>query len=135
MTPSPPNLRDAWSASWRIENVLDPLCTTCRNDLSSYLPIIANKHPRDRAALLSFTQDRVIRSFFLQTEAAFQSALYDLSDRVLTPLPTYRYYFLTGETHTLLPTASALTSADGVKLFDWLTQMVNDDPGWSSHRP
>lgn len=131
----PANLRASWFSSWRIEQVLDPLCTTCRNDFSSFLPIIASKYPRDRAALLSFTRDRVIRSFFLQTEDAFQSSLYDLSDRVLDTLPTYRYYYLTGETHTLLPIANAVTSDDGVKLFDWLTQMVTDAPGWSSHRP
>lgn len=131
----PANLRGAWSASWRIENVLDPLCTTCRNDFSSYLPLLANKYPRDRVALLSYTQDRTIRTFFQQTGDTFQANLYDLSARVLDPLPLYRYYYLTGDTHTLLPTASALTSADGVKLFDWLTEMVNDDPGWSSHKP
>jgi hypothetical protein len=131
----PPFLREAWFASWRIENVLDPLCTSCRKDLSSYLPIIANKYPRDRAALLSFTQDRVIRSFFLQDGNAFEANLYDLSARVLDPLPSYRYYYLTGDTHTLLPTASTRTSADGVPLFDWLTQMVSDDPAWASRKP
>ncbi|HEX2573848.1 MAG TPA: pectin acetylesterase-family hydrolase [Polyangia bacterium] len=131
----PADRRDAWFTNWRLDNVLDPLCPTCRNDFSSYLPVLANKYPHDRVALLSFTQDQVIRLFFNQDGNTFQANLYDLGTRVLDPLPSYRYYYLAGDTHTLLPTASTRTSADGVTLFDWLAQMVGDDPTWISHKP
>src|SRR5207237_1245800 len=95
--------RTAWYAAWRLDLTLDPQCPGCKDDLSLLLPALAQKYPDDRMALLSYTQDQTIRNFMLKSPQEFQTDLYDLAAQRIDPIPSFRYFFEAGETHTLLP--------------------------------
>lgn len=121
--------RAAWYASWGLDRTLAPLCPGCRGDLSQILPALAQRHPLDRIALLSSRQDAVIRGYLLQSPAGFERALLQLVDQRVAPLAAARAFLETGEGHALLQDPAA-HAAEGVKLPDWLGQMVLDDPAW-----
>jgi len=129
-----PALRSSWYASWGLDRTLGPICPTCKQDMSALVSNLAAQFPSDRMALLSYTQDGVIRTYFGQTEAEFQANLYSLAASKLDPLPQARYYFVTGTGHTFLGKPSA-TTAQGVPLWTWITQFVNDDAAWTSTKP
>lgn len=131
----PKNLRDAWYASWNLKATFGTLCPNCQNDLSDMINIMAKKYPGERLSLLSYTEDQVIRGFFgNQNAMTFKGNLYDLADRRLATQPNFKYYYVTGDSHTFLGSPGK-TSAQGVKLWDFLAKQVSDDPAWASTRP
>jgi hypothetical protein len=130
-----PAVRAAWFVSWRLDEVLLPLCgTACLEDLSEIFPVLSRKYPQDRLSLLSSTRDSVIRSFVLLEPARFEDALLRLTTEVIAPLPNARTFLVTGSSHTLLGAPASFT-AGGVRLDEWLRRQVEDDPAWSSVGP
>ncbi|MBL9007683.1 MAG: esterase [Myxococcales bacterium] len=131
----PKDLRDKWYASWNLKATFGPLCANCQSDLSDMINILATKYPTERMALLSYTEDKVIRGFFgAQQPQVFKNNLYDLADKRIAPRSRFKYYFVTGDSHTFLGSPGK-TTAQGVRLLDWLKQQVTDDPTWTSTRP
>jgi len=131
----PKSQRDKWYASWNLKATFGPLCATCQDDLSAMIDILSAKYPNERLSLLSYTEDQVIRGFFgAQAPQVFKKNLYALADKRIAPNPRFQYYFVTGDSHTFLGSPGK-TTAQGVRLFDWLKQQVSDDPAWTSTRP
>jgi hypothetical protein len=130
----PPALVAVWVAAWRIDRVVTPLCPACLADFSKLFPTLAGRYPHDRLALLSSTQDQVIRSFFGYLDgSAFEAAVGRL-EGALDPVAGARYFVVAGSSHTLLPTPSTFTSG-GVELRPWLAQQLAGDPAWKSAKP
>jgi hypothetical protein len=130
-----PALRAAWRSAWHLDALLDPICgTRCHDDLSALVPALAARHPADRMALLSNTQDRVISAFALLPPAAFEAALLVTVHDRYDPLPQARTFLVAGSNHALLA-APASYSAGGVPLSTWIEQMVSGDPAWRSLGP
>ena len=129
-----PALRAVWIGAWRIDRAIVPLCPDCLDDFSKLYPVLASRYPHDRLALLSSTQDLVIRSFLAYLDGpAFEAAI-DRLEGVLDPIPTARYFVVAGSTHTMLPAPATFNSA-GVDLRSWLGQQLVGDPAWTSEKP
>jgi hypothetical protein len=127
-------LLDAWFRSWRLGDVLDPLCgSPCRAGLSPGLAAVAARYPKDRLALLSSLQDSVISGYLLLDGDRFQQELLRLSARVAASLPNARTFLVGGSGHTMLGSPAGV--AQGVSLLEWIAQQVSDDPAWSSQQP
>jgi hypothetical protein len=127
-------LRAAWFVSWRLDESVLPLCPACATDLSRLFPVLAEKYPDDRFALLSSTRDQVIRSFVLLDAAAFEAAILRLADERIAPLAQARTFLVPGTSHTMIGRPDAFV-ADGIPLTEWLRRMVDDDPAWTSVGP
>jgi hypothetical protein len=129
-----PDLRSRWRAAWNLDPVLDAACATCRDDFSAIVPSLVSRHAQDRFALLSTTQDQVIRGFTLLPAPAFEAALrLTVHDR-FDPLPQARTFLVAGDQHALLSHPAAYTEG-GVTLTAWLQQMFDADPAWRSVGP
>jgi hypothetical protein len=128
------DLRDAWYRSWRLDKGLAELCPGCQQDLTAIVPIMARRYPNDRFALLSYLQDGTIARYFQQTPQQFEMNLQRMAAQVLDPLPAFRYYFRAGQNHVMLFNPAS-HSVGGVRLLDWLGQLVADDPTWRSVKP
>lgn len=130
-----PALRNSWYASWRVDKVLDPLCgTACKSDLSLAVRALAARYPNDRMALLSSLQDQTIRSYYQLQPAAFQADLLKMSTDILEPTPNFKYFFIPGQSHTMLGNPANYTSS-GTVLQTWLTRFATDDAAWASTKP
>lgn len=130
-----PTLRDAWLTSWNLGPLLDDICgAECADDFSVAYTKAGEKFPNDRKALLSSLQDDVIRSFMMLSPQAFQAALLEMSAEVIDPQANFKYFFVTGSSHTMLGDPQNYT-VHGLNLLPWMEQMVTDDPAWSSHQP
>ncbi len=141
----PSSSRAAWYASWNMGASLGPFCPDCQSDLSKGLSAILSTYPSDRVALLSHTQDAVIRSFFGTPIAAppfllpqdpltFESELKTLANTVIGPAPNGRSFFTSGTGHPTLEDPSAITTpAPGLPA--WIEQMLSDAPEWASVAP
>ena len=129
-----PAIRAAWFASWRLDQVILPICPGCAQDLSKLYPTLSQKFPGDRISLLSSTRDLVISAFFLLTPSEFEAALGRLTTDVIAPLPNARTFLVAGQTHTMLGAPQRFT-AGGVPLVEWLRRQVEDDPAWQSVGP
>ena len=143
----PAMLRDAFYASWRLGEALDPVCVDCRSDLSAAFRALAKLHPGDRIAFLSHLRDPVMSGFTLSTPDAFEAALRRLEAAVFAPTPNARVFYDsdggTLDAHMLLTPEEPYGSASyvashvegGLTLADWLERMVSDDPRWGTVLP
>jgi hypothetical protein len=129
----PPGERTAWFASWNIGDLVDSLCTGCRDDFSLLYPQIAARYTRDRMALLSSLQDGTISTYFLLSGADFQTDLLKMVDERLTPTSNFRAFLIAGSQHPVLTTPDVTTQ--GKSLESWLIDMVSDQPGWDTVQP
>ena len=130
----PADLRSAWWRSWRLGATLGPICAACESDFSALVPILMQRYPQDRMALLSYTQDTVIRSFFgFQSPMQFQQNLLDMTGQRLGG-GQFGYYYVTGDGHTFLG-APEKTVSQNVKLSDWLRAFASDGESWKPVTP
>jgi hypothetical protein len=131
----PKDRREAWIKSWGLTPRLLARCPECVDDLSAMLRRHAMDYPRDRLALLSYTQDRVIRSFLgLRGGPEYEQNLKTLAGTFYEATPNARCYYVTGEDHTFLGSPGK-TTAQGVRLSDWLAQFESDSQAWASTKP
>lgn len=103
----------------------------CSADLSLAIDALAQRYPDDRMALLSSLQDSTISLFTDQSPASFETALLQLVDERIEPLTNTRAFLIPGDHHGLFEDFAAYASG-GVALPDWLGQMLDDDPTWST---
>lgn len=130
----PATLRTQFYASWRLDKFLDAQCPSCRTDLSALVKARAAAYPSDRFALLSSTQDAVMRSSYALTGPAFEAALLSLGTGVYDPTARARYFFTTGTQHTVLFNWTT-TFTGTLDLRTWVRRFVLDDAAWASARP
>jgi len=130
-----PALRDAWIQNWNLGPAIDALCgAECRDDFSLAYPKLSSQYPNDRFALLSSLQDNTIRSFLNLTGPDFEAALLDMAMMRIDPTANFRYFFVSGNSHTMLATPETFNSRSK-NLYDWMTEMVEDSDGWASTKP
>jgi hypothetical protein len=131
----PAALITAWFASWHLGDVTGPVCgAACQTDLSQLMPALVARYPGDRMALLSSVQDAVNRSLFQLSAADFEADLLQMAADRLDPTATFRYFFVTGSSDTMLGAPGSF-SQNGVGLLGWIGQEVTDDPAWVSVKP
>lgn len=129
------SLRDAWATAWQYGPLLEGIDPAAKTDFSTVYTALATKYPTERMALLSYSQDQVIRTYIQISAAQFEAALNDLDTTVLEPLPRFRYFVIAGSSHTMLGNPATQTSA-GVGLLGWLGQMQTaPDSEWKSAHP
>jgi hypothetical protein len=129
-----PTLIKDWFAPWGLTAWITQGCATCADEVSDVVPFNAMRHPSDRMGLLSSEQDKTIRSYLTLTATDFQAGLLSLASQVLDPQPRWKYFFVTGDTHTMLRDPKDFTT-NGTVLWTWLTQLVTDDAAWTSVQP
>jgi hypothetical protein len=124
-----------WIMNWHIDALTDPICgQACHTDPDQFFASLANAFPHDRMGLLESLQDDTVRQFLLLTGPQFQAALLSMAQMVLDPLPNFKYFFVPGQTHTMLGDPGAFTSSV-TALPTWLDQEIGDDPAWKSTKP
>ncbi len=127
------SLEGQWRAAWNLNATLPEGCAECQTDLSAIFGFYAEKLPKNRAALLSYTHDQVIASYYQIPQSQVAEGLAALA----TELDTYentRYYYVDGNSHVLLGDPAGV-SQNGVVLKTWITQMVTDDSAWKNVKP
>lgn len=127
------SLEGQWRAAWNLNATLPAECAECQSELSATLPFYATNLPKNRAALLSYTKDKVIASYFTITETKVAEGLGVLAQD-LDPFDNFRYFYVDGNSHVLLGDPAGI-SQNGVVLQTWITQMLSDDPAWVSVKP
>jgi hypothetical protein len=68
-------LEDTQAAAWNLAGAFPPGCTTCSKDLSTLYGFYEKAFPKQRGALLSYTADTVLPSFFGISTAEFTDGL------------------------------------------------------------
>lgn len=136
-TPMPPSVVDpngatpqAQRTQWNLAATLPPGCGACATRLDAIFSYYASVFPSHRAALLSYTRDNVLSLFFGISQTQFNAGLDEVIANQFDPFPNRHTFIVPGTNHVLWSN-SALT-ASGVTLAEWISQMVNDDPGWTS---
>lgn len=130
-----PWLRETWTDTWDLHPLLDGICPDCSDDFSRLHVRLAEKWPDDRMAVLSSEQDATISGYLLMSGPHYQDALTQLDQDVFANSPTWKRFFVNGNSHTMVGDPRDFHTSDGHELWPWLTAMVTDDPNWASVGP
>jgi hypothetical protein len=120
--------------TWNLAATLPPDCTACANGLDNLYTYNAQRFPNQRGAWLTFRSDATISAFYQITTAQFAQGVDLVRVQHFDPFPNRRYFIVTGTNHVMF-TNPALAGAGGVTLEQFLTLMLNDDPGWVNVAP
>lgn len=119
-------------------------CTVGDGGMVNYFDYLSSRYPEGRFALISSMEDDSVRSFYGSGEdncAGFDSVtVLPLSESDYTDgLNTLRAehmdgpaswasYYIPGSQHGHLDQSYSSTTVDGIKLIDWVADVVNDKP-------
>jgi len=126
----------ARSNDWAFDQFYPESCTDCDifGNGSEYLTWTLQNDFGIKESLYSTDGDQVIRFFLgVPTQEAYRAALLNATDPLNALVPNrYKRFIRSGDTsHTSLRGDLFYTAeADGVPLYEWTDDFVNDDPGW-----
>ena len=122
-------------AAWKLDSAIPADCTTCESDPSTTYGYYATKYPDHRAALLSYTADTVLPTYYGVTSAEFTTGLDDVLTTEFQPNPNLGAFIDNASGHVLF--LSPTLTSGGVTVEQWITSMVTDgDAGtWVTVKP
>ena len=136
-TPMPPEIpisaEAEWRANWNLAATLPSGCTECAEDLDALLGYFGKTYPDHRAALISYTKDTVLPTFFGISADKFNEGLEKEVTTYFDPQPNFHYFIYSGSGHVLWYSPDLTTK--GVTVKEFITKMVTDDPTWASVHP
>ena len=157
-------LQARWRAVWNLDATLPDDCYGCLQPDGSGLHLapeyLATKYPDRRFGFISSTHDLVIAAFlsfgfpncalpalFQYPPDVFQAGVYDLAFRLL-PFDNAHAFILDSTSHVWLQGENLAiadedvvsggnlsTSSGGVRLGDWVRDLVEDAPAWRTVLP
>jgi len=130
---NPSDLEQTWRTQWNLAATLPPGCTACANSFDVILAFYASEFPNSRGALLSYVSDSVLPFFYGISFSTFSAGLTELETQQFDPTVTLKYFNEAGSGHVLW--FSPTKATNGVTVQQFITQMVSDDPGWTSEKP
>ena len=125
---------------WNLASTRPPGCTSCLTAIDTIYDFYSAQFPANRGALLSYTQDSVLPSFYGITESQFTTGLDELEASQFNPAsdPNLAYFTVGATGHVLWfsRTLSAGNASTGTfTLQQFITLMESDDPSWRSLHP
>jgi hypothetical protein len=121
---------------WAFDQFYPASCTDCDifGEGNEYLTWTLQNDFGIKESLYSTDGDQVIRFFIgVPTQEEYRAALLNVTDPLNALVPfRYKRFIRSGDTsHTSLRGDLFYTAeADGVPLYEWTDDFVNDDPGW-----
>ena len=112
-------------------------CTKCKGTMQTFLYELYLKYdPQLRVGMFTAYQDAIISGWFLKMDPiVFEDTLMAITDEIKQSEPKrLNRFFIQGRSHTayeFLLREGASYSVDGTSLYDWIGQLVYDDPAWS----
>jgi len=132
--PDKPETWELLKETWNIK--IPDECVKCRGTIQTYLfELYMEYDPQVRIGLFSSYRDWIISRLFLGMEPdRFQETLLTVTDEIKADYPErFNRFFVQGNTHTtyefLLP-GGPKRAIRGTSLYQWIGQLVNDDPAW-----
>jgi hypothetical protein len=139
-TPLPPDalgssasMVQTWATAWGLDATLPPGCKGCSSDLTQLIPFYAKAFPDNRGALLSYTMDSTLPSYYMISEQQFTMGLSELTMNDFDPSSNLRYFEVAASGHVLW--FSPQLTTNGTTLQQWVTEMVTDAKDWNSVHP
>jgi hypothetical protein len=122
----------AWTSAWKLASTAPP-CAACGMDPSALYGYYGKLYPTHRGALLSYTQDSTLPTYYGITTSQFTTGLDEDMTNEFTPNANLGAFLENTSGHVLFfdPTLTAGSKS----LETWVTQMVTDDPAWATAGP
>ena len=122
---------------WAYTQFIPSTCTDCTTDKqpAELVEWMLENDNQVRSALYSTDADQTIRFFLsIPTQAAYRALLLNTHDPIHAAFPSrHNRYIRSGSgAHTMLGDARYYTTVvNGVRLSDWVGNLVNQKPGWT----
>ena len=133
INPTNATLLADWLSAWGVQD--PPGCTGCTQNFNLVPGWLASTYPNRRFALLAYSRDSTLATFFQMDQTAFEAATTTLLMGQYQGKANLKYYVVdpANPTHVMLGQLFTRT-VGGVRLSDWATQWANGTAGWDNVR-
>jgi len=123
-----------WLSAWQVE--LPEGCVGCEGNVTAVVDYLrTHMLPKGKMALLSFSRDAIISTFFQLSPFVFEERLHGVLD-LFDQEPNAHYFVMDGASHTMtIFGTEGYEASDGTKLTDWLIGFLGDGPELESVKP
>ncbi len=130
-------MQDAWSMD---ENLPAACPEVTVGTVHEIYGCLSKQYPGSRMGLVATLRDNVILSFYKMGNAGLDSAGLEegtnhIADTLMTGLPNWRVFFLSGSGHTVLMNDLTTPVISGVVLADWIRALLENESSWANVRP
>jgi hypothetical protein len=126
----------AWRTQWNLHHTLPEDCRDCFRNLDALYDYYATKYPHSRAALVSYHNlDLAVESIFGIRPRQFKRGLDDLVKSRFNKHKNLKYFFVEGWGHVLSDKKMLEIERDRIFFVEWIHQMVDNNPQWTSIPP
>jgi Pectinacetylesterase len=123
-------LLNTWLTHWGVK--IPAACTNCATDFTRFPVYLADTYPKSRFALLAWSRDNVLSTFFGYSAANFETQTLSLLSSSYDGKANAKYFLKRGTQHTFLGSLDTITSTTGVTLESWVQQWVDGSATWSN---
>jgi hypothetical protein len=136
----PTDMQTAIDGNWGFRANMPADCAACSTNWHELYVHAATKWSGDRQSLISSLRDPSIQGRFapytpLDNLDAFEVAIEDFADQVVTPLASMKVFYVATTGHVWINSPLNQTVTNNVTLEQFLRMQVDDDPAWTSVRP
>ncbi|MDP8225587.1 MAG: pectin acetylesterase-family hydrolase [Candidatus Lernaella stagnicola] len=132
-----PNDLETWNVindAWALR--MPSACARCDSTVQTWLfDLYLDLDPQVRIGMFTAYQDVIMSNFFLKMSGPdYEKAVMAITNQIKAAHPRrFGRFFIEGRTHTsyefILPPGPRVEVED-TSLFEWIGQLVNDDPAW-----
>lgn len=126
-------LLSEWVASWNMQ--APAACVDCTSDFTKYPKWLNETYPTSRFALLAYTQDQTLRTFFSYSAADFETQTGNLLTSAYDGQSNARYFVVDDPAHVMLLNFFTLQGPGNVSLVDWTSSFVAGTGAWANVKP
>ncbi len=126
-------LLSEWVASWNMQ--APAACVGCTTDFTKYPKWLNETYPTSRFALLAYTKDQTLRTFFSYSAADFETQTGNLLMSAYDGQSNARYFVVDDPAHVMLLNFFTLQGPGNVSLVDWTSSFVAGTGAWANVKP
>ncbi len=123
--------------AWNFISFFPKSCTNCDSHLIYLYDWILERDPNVRIGLFSSYNDSTVGNFYLkintpETPEAYKNLLISISDEIQKKHPgSFKRFFIDSDIHCAVNAPGKYSyKIQGITLYEWIRNMINDDSGW-----
>jgi hypothetical protein len=128
LSPEKKEIPDIIKKTWGIEQFLPADCPLCSRQLTYFYSWLLDQDPTLKVGMFSSYHDKMPSTGQSMTPDEFEALLVSTTDTIRAEhSDTFRRFFIAGDGHCL---SDYSYQVNDVSFWNWINDLINDDPGW-----
>jgi hypothetical protein len=130
-SPDRPDVYPVIQNAWNLAPMFPADCEKCTQQLAYLADWMLARDANLKIGLFTSYKDAIVSEVFGMEPEENRRLMLEVTGEIHERHPqNYKRFLVKGDSHTIV---DYYQKVDGVRLWDWIAELVNDDPAWSEH--